>query len=54
MTVLAKISNALAPPVGFTEVWNDRGSGTHIDVRVMQVNPPSGYLSRICGGGWIS
>ena len=43
VTVLAEISNALAPPIGFIEVWNDQGSGAHTDIRVMWMNPPSGY-----------
>ena len=55
VTVLAEISNALAPPIGFTEVWNDRGSGAHTEVRVIWMNPSSGYT---CLGyvacDWIS
>jgi hypothetical protein len=43
LTVSAVVSNALAPPASFTEIWNDRGSGAHRDVRVMRMNPPSGY-----------
>lgn len=43
MTVTALESGALAPPTGFSEVWTDRGSGADRDVRVMKMNPPSGY-----------
>lgn len=43
MTVSALIDGALAPPVGFTEEWNDAGSGANADVRIMRMNPPIGY-----------
>lgn len=43
LTVSALTSDALAPPAGFTEVWNDRGSGADDDVRIMRMDPPSGY-----------
>ena len=43
LVVSAKTANALAAPAGFTEVWNDRGSGADRDVRVFRMNPPSGY-----------
>ena len=43
LSVSAVVSDALAAPTGFTEIWNDRGSGANRDVRVMKMNPPSGY-----------
>lgn len=43
LTVKALEPDALAPPTGFTEIWNDRGSGANDDVRVMKMNAPSGY-----------
>ena len=43
LSVSAKVDGALAPPVGFTEIWNDRGSGARADVRIMRMDPPSGY-----------
>ena len=43
LTVTALVADALAPPTSFSEVWNDRGSGADRDVRVMRMNPPSGY-----------
>ena len=43
LTVTALVADALAPPAGFSEVWNDQGSGADRDVRVMRMNPPSGY-----------
>lgn len=43
LTASAVVSDALAPPTGFTEIWNDRGSGAKRDVRVMRMNPPRGY-----------
>ena len=36
--------DALKPPVGFTEVWNDRGSKGDMAVRIMSMKPPSGYI----------
>lgn len=36
-------AGALAPPVSFTEVWRDRGSGGAYDGRFLKLNPPSGY-----------
>ena len=58
MTVWAKIDDALAPPVSFSEVWNDRGSGADSarDVRVMKINPPACRLnlSGLCGFVGIS
>ncbi|KAJ8042094.1 Natterin-3 [Holothuria leucospilota] len=36
-------AGALSAPDSFTEIWNDRGSGGSYDVRIMQMNPPSGY-----------
>ena len=43
LTVYACVSDALMPPKDFTEIWNDQGSGADHDVRVMRMNPPSGY-----------
>ena len=43
LTVSALVSGALARPTGFTEIWNDRESDANRDVRVMKMNPPSGY-----------
>ena len=43
LVVSALTQSALAPPAGFTEVWNDRGSGADRDVRVLRMNPPQGY-----------
>ena len=34
---------SLAQPVGFTEVWNDAGSGAHRDVKIYRMDPPPGY-----------
>ena len=44
-TLVAKAveGGALAHPTGFSEVWNDRGSGADDDVRVMSMNAPTGY-----------
>ncbi|KAJ8042779.1 Natterin-4 [Holothuria leucospilota] len=36
--------DALKPPTGFTQVWNDAGSGGSQDVRIMSMTPPSGYV----------
>lgn len=44
MTVSALVPDALAPPTDFTEVWNDGGSGADEDVRIMNMNPPQGYI----------
>ena len=43
LTVTDLTGDALAPPTGFTEVWNDRGSDADDDVRVLRMNPPAGY-----------
>lgn len=37
------VPGALAPPTSFTEIWTDRGSGAYEDVKVMKMNPRSGY-----------
>lgn len=37
-------NDALARPVGFTEVWTDRGSGADNDVKIMKIVPPHGYV----------
>ena len=34
---------SLAQPVGFTEVWNDAGSGARRDVKIYRMDPPPGY-----------
>ena len=44
LTVTALEADALAPPASFSEIWNDRGSGADRDVRVVKMNPPSGYI----------
>ncbi|XP_071814564.1 uncharacterized protein [Apostichopus japonicus] len=36
--------DALRAPSGFTEVWNDRGSGGTFDVRILRMDPPVGYV----------
>ena len=43
MVVKSLEAGSLSPPVSFTEVWNDRGSGANQDVRIMRMNPPTGY-----------
>ncbi|KAJ8042166.1 Natterin-3 [Holothuria leucospilota] len=43
MMVKELTAGALSAPDSFTEIWNDRGSGGTHDVRIMQMNPPSGY-----------
>jgi len=35
--------DALRPPVSFTQVWNDRGSGARTDGSIWRPNPPRGY-----------
>lgn len=37
------VPGSLAAPLSFTEIWNDRGSGGTYDVRIMRMNPPSGF-----------
>ena len=34
---------SLAQPVGFTEVWNDAGSGVRRDVKIYRMDPSPGY-----------
>lgn len=43
LTVSALVDDALAPPTGFTEIWNDRGSDADKNVRVMKMDAPDGY-----------
>lgn len=43
LTVSAVVDDALARPADFIEVWNDRGSGADDDVRILRMDPPSGY-----------
>ena len=43
VTVKALVRDALAPPTGSEEIWNDQGSGANEDVRIMKLNPRSGY-----------
>lgn len=40
-----KGSDAVQPPVGFTEVWNSKGSSGKYNVRIMRMNPPEGYTA---------
>ena len=52
MLLQIRMQDHLASPVDFTEVWNDRGSDAHTDVRViLWMNP---HLSRLCVVGYHS
>lgn len=35
----------LAAPVGYAQVWNDKGSGAHMDGSIWLPIPPSGYVA---------
>lgn len=35
----------LMPPVGYTQIWNDQGSGGHNDGSIWQPVPPDGYVA---------
>ena len=56
LMVTALVPDALAPPTGFNEIWNDRGSGADEDVRVMEMNAPSGYtcLGHVAVRGYMN
>ena len=43
LTVSALSPGALAQPTGYTEIWNDGGSGSDDDVRILRMTNPSGY-----------
>ncbi len=43
LTVQAQEDDALAAPSSFTQIWKDSGSWADDDVRILQMNPPSGY-----------
>ena len=43
LTVSAMVGGALARPADLVEVWNDWGSGADEDVRILRMDPPSGY-----------
>ena len=43
ITVSAGVSNALAKPISYKLIWNDRGSWADRDVRIFKLIPPSGY-----------
>lgn len=43
LLVASKIKKALIRPTSFTEVWNDKGSGSDGDVAIYRMNAPSGY-----------
>ena len=47
-------SDALTPPVGFTEIWRDIGSGGNTDVRFLKMEPQSGYscLGEVAFASW--
>ena len=43
ITVSAGVSGALARPISYGHIWNDRGSGADRDVRIVKLIPPTGY-----------
>ena len=43
LSVKAAKPGALAPPVSYTFLWNDRGSGADSDVTLYKMNAPWGY-----------
>lgn len=43
LTVSALEPDALAPPSGFAEVWDDSGTRADKDVRIMKMKAPKGY-----------
>ena len=43
ITVSAGVSGALAKPLGFQHIWNDRGSGANNDVLIAKLVPTHGY-----------
>lgn len=44
LVVRGLTNDALARPVGFSQVWTDRGSGADSDVKIMKILPPHGYV----------
>ena len=43
ITVSAGVSGALAKPISYGHIWNDRGSGADRVVRIVKLIPPRGY-----------
>ncbi len=43
MAVRALTAGALAPPASATEIWRDSRSGADVDVKILRLNPSSGY-----------
>ena len=43
LTVSAQDDDALAPPLSFSEIWRDSGSGADKDVKVLRMDPMTGY-----------
>ncbi len=43
MAVRELTAGALAQPASATEIWRDSGSGADDDVKILRLNPSSGY-----------
>ncbi len=38
----------LMPPINYVQIWNDKGSGAHMDGSFWQPVPPNGYVALGC------